>query len=145
MHMDGKLVQRYSRKYYFTTISERIKRYLARIGTVFYTQPVTVCQHSSKRAKLYVLWGYVRTLIGSLTAETSCVFIEASGVSNLFPVISTNFSQLHESCTLLVTVNTGSSKKMDGIWNRYNLKSTRRIYTCGVLKCSEKCKVLDLP
>ena len=26
---------------------------------------------------------------------------------------------------------------MDGIWNRYNLKSTRRIYTFGVLKCSE--------
>ena len=41
--------------------------------------------------------------------------------------------------------NTGSSKKMDGIWNRYNLKSTRRIYTFGVLKCSEKFKVLDLP
>jgi len=33
---------------------------------------------------------------------------------------------------------------MDGIWNRYNLKSTRRIYTFGVLKCSEKFKVLDL-
>ena len=40
---------------------------------------------------------------------------------------------------------TGLSKKMDGIWNRYNLKSTRRIYTFGVLKCSEKFKVLDLP
>ena len=25
--------------------------------------------------------------------------------------------------------NTGWSKKMDGIWNRYNLKSTGRIYT----------------
>jgi len=41
--------------------------------------------------------------------------------------------------------NTGSSKKMDGIWNRCNLKSTKRIYTFGVLKCSEKFKVLDLP
>ena len=40
---------------------------------------------------------------------------------------------------------TGLSKKMDGIWNRYNLKSTRRIYTFGVLKCSEEFKVLDLP
>ena len=40
--------------------------------------------------------------------------------------------------------NTGSSKKMDGIWNRYNLKSTGRIYMFGVLKCSEKFKVLDL-
>jgi hypothetical protein len=37
------------------------------------------------------------------------------------------------------------SKKMDGIWNRYNLKSTGRIYTLGVLKFSEKSKVLDLP
>ena len=27
---------------------------------------------------------------------------------------------------------------MDGIWNRYNLKSTRRIYMFGILKCSEK-------
>jgi len=35
-------------------------------------------------------------------------------------------------------------KKMDGIWNRYHL-SSRRIYTFGVLKCSEKFKVLDLP
>ena len=41
--------------------------------------------------------------------------------------------------------NTGLSKKMDGIWNRYNLKNTGRIYTFGVLKCSEKFKVLDLP
>jgi hypothetical protein len=41
--------------------------------------------------------------------------------------------------------NTELSKKMDGIWNRYNLKSTGRIYTFGVLKCSKKFKVLDLP
>ena len=41
--------------------------------------------------------------------------------------------------------NTGSSKKMDGIWNRCNLKSTGRIYTFGVLKCSEKINILDLP
>ena len=34
---------------------------------------------------------------------------------------------------------------MDGIWNRYNLKSTVRIYTFGVLKCSEEFRVLDLP
>ena len=33
---------------------------------------------------------------------------------------------------------------MDGIWNSYNLKSTRRIYTFRVLKCSEQFKVLDL-
>ena len=40
---------------------------------------------------------------------------------------------------------TGLSKKMDGILNRYNLKSTGRIYTFGILKCSEEFKVLDLP
>ena len=40
--------------------------------------------------------------------------------------------------------NTGLSKKMDGIWNRYNLKITGRIYTFGILKCSEEFKVLDL-
>ena len=40
---------------------------------------------------------------------------------------------------------TGLSKKMDGLLNRYNLKSTGRIYTFGILKCSEKFKVLDLP
>ena len=39
--------------------------------------------------------------------------------------------------------NTGSSKKMDEILNRYNLKSNGRIYTFGVLRCSEKFKVLD--
>ena len=44
-----------------------------------------------------------------------------------------------------IKLNTGLSKKMDGIWNRYNLKCTGRIYTFGVLKCSEKFKVLDLP
>ena len=41
--------------------------------------------------------------------------------------------------------NTGLSKKMDGNLNRYNLKSTGRIYTFRVLKYSEKFKVLDLP
>ena len=34
---------------------------------------------------------------------------------------------------------------MDEIWNRYNFQSTRRIYTFGILKYSEKFKVLDLP
>ena len=51
-------------------------------------------------------------------------------------------------CCLLqysVLLYTGLSKKMDGIWNRYNLKSTGRIYTFCVLKCSEEFKVLDLP
>ena len=49
-------------------------------------------------------------------------------------------------CFNFTTVDyTGLSKKMDGIWNGYNLKSTGRIYTFGVLKYSEKFKVLDLP
>jgi len=34
---------------------------------------------------------------------------------------------------------------MDGIWNSYNLKRTRRIYAFGISKCSEKFKVLVLP
>ena len=42
-------------------------------------------------------------------------------------------------------INTGSSKKRDGIWNLYNVKSIGRIYKFGILKCSEKFKVLDLP
>jgi hypothetical protein len=46
---------------------------------------------------------------------------------------------------LKVSLNTGLSKKMDGIWNRYNLKRTGQIYTFGILKSSEKFKVLDLP
>ena len=54
-------------------------------------------------------------------------------------------SNLTEKWTNNADRNTGLSKKMDGIWNRYNLKSTGRIYTFGILKCSEKFKVLDLP
>ena len=52
---------------------------------------------------------------------------------------------LHTGTTSIYVLCTGSSKKMDGIWNHYNLNSTRRIYTFGVLKCSEKFRVLDLP
>jgi hypothetical protein len=44
-----------------------------------------------------------------------------------------------------ISVNKYRVIEKDGIWNRYNLKSTGRIYTFGVLKCSEKFKVLDLP
>ena len=50
-----------------------------------------------------------------------------------------------KSHNIHVQLYTGLSKKMDGIWNCYNLKSTGRIYTFGVLKCSKKFKVLDLP
>jgi len=41
--------------------------------------------------------------------------------------------------------NTGSSKKLEGILNRYNLKSTKRINTFGIFKVSETFKALDLP
>ena len=44
----------------------------------------------------------------------------------------------------LLELYRGLSKKMDGIWNRNNLKSTGRIYTFSVLKYSEKFKVLEL-
>jgi hypothetical protein len=33
---------------------------------------------------------------------------------------------------------------MDGIWNCYNLKSTKRIYMFSILQSSEKFKDLDL-
>ena len=59
-------------------------------------------------------------------------------VSIIPPVLHTH-SFIYRRCY------TESSKKMDGIWNRYTLKSTRRIYTFGILKCSEKFEVLDLP
>jgi hypothetical protein len=39
---------------------------------------------------------------------------------------------------------TGLSKKMGGILNRYNLKSTGRIYTFHVLKCSDKFSGVDV-
>ena len=86
--------------------------------------------------------------------------MEPTGISTKQVQISTaniglrirELSHLHtESKQLLSRINlstgtyTGLSKKMDGIWNPYNLKSIGRIYTFGVLKCSEKFKVLDLP
>ena len=49
-----------------------------------------------------------------------------------------NFKRYMAPTIELKAGNAGSSKKMDGISNRYNLKSTRRNYTFGVLKCSEK-------
>jgi hypothetical protein len=51
-------------------------------------------------------------------------------------------------CVSLVSFeapHTGLSKKINWIWNRYNLKSTGRIYTFGILKRLEKYKVLDIP
>ena len=60
------------------------------------------------------------------------------------PAVIPLLAPCYDTSYTLLFDNTGSSKKMDGILNRYNLKSTRRIYTFGVLKCSEKFKVLDL-
>jgi len=73
-------------------------------------------------------------VIDSVLAETVC----RSGVALQLGLSSNLFYCIIVWCT-------GLSKMMDGIWNRYNLKSTGRIYTFGVLKCSEKFKVLDLP
>ena len=57
--------------------------------------------------------------------------------------VNSRFSQFYKGaknsasrCQWHYKDSTGLSKKMDGIWNRYNLKSTGRIYTFGVLKCS---------
>ena len=72
-------------------------------------------------------------------------------VSGHLPLITLPFYKKTETRPLFAHLqkqihqNTESSKKMDGVWNRYNLKSTGRIYTFGVLKFSEKFKVLDLP
>ena len=38
----------------------------------------------------------------------------------------------------IIQLDTGSSKKMDGIWNRYNLKSTGRIYTFPQIETFEQ-------
>ena len=80
----------------------------------------------------------------------NCVFIYEYDTLNIVEEWKTNLMSLailfHFLCAQHVSdISTGLSKKMDGIWNRYNLKSTGRIYTFCVLKCSEKFKVLDLP
>jgi hypothetical protein len=67
---------------------------------------------------------------------------------NLFYFV-TNTTGMH-CINIKITVHaicvdyTGSSKKMDAIWNSYNLKNTGRIYTFGVLKCLERFKVLGV-
>ena len=77
-------------------------------------------------------------LTSSLQKGTGCSFgVSYRGVYFATYLYLVSISRMHRS--------TGLSEKMDGIWNRYNLKSTGRIYTFGVLKCSEEFKVLDLP
>ena len=69
-------------------------------------------------------------------------------ITGLFKLFTAYHSYNTKNVDLRVplrTANTGSSKKMDGISNRCNLKSTGRFYTFGVLKCSQEFKVLDLP
>jgi hypothetical protein len=53
-------------------------------------------------------------------------------------------SEIKYFSALSITFCTRLSKTMDGIWNRYNLRSTGRIYRFGILKCLETFKVLDL-
>ena len=77
-------------------------------------------------------WLFLEPLLSDMAARSSSVHsFQRCPVTVLFRIIS--------------KLSTGSSIKMDGIWNRYNLKSTGRIYTFGVLKCSETFEVLDLP
>ena len=72
---------------------------------------------------------------------------QRSYVSRYYQFSNDVESKLAQVLQLISTIKrtTELSKKMDGIWNLYNLKSTGRIYTFCVLKCSEKFKVLDLP
>ena len=86
------------------------------------------------------LWS-TRNVLTSRSARLSASAASAS--THRRSVHSPIHSKLRQCCRFLLY--TGLSKKMDGIWNRYNLKSTGRIYTFGVLKCSESFKVLDLP
>ena len=94
--------------------------------------PKTFCRQSFGGNCSWLLIGCY-LLLTRLSARICWVFLEKM-LPELLEVI---LSELRR--------NTGLSKKMDGIWNRYNLKSTGRIYTFGILKCSEKFKVLDLP
>ena len=80
---------------------------------------------------------YVRTMNRLLHGMSQCLFF--------IPQVLIMSSRCHSNHKIpQALLYTGLSKKMDGIWNRYNLKSTGRIYTFGVLKYSEKFKVLDL-
>ena len=84
------------------------------------------------------------------TAVRNIAYLQLIGifmiVHPLFPFITENATKPEKRTGLQVTINTtGLSKKIDAIWNRYNLKSTGRIYTFGILKRSEEFKVLDLP
>ena len=51
---------------------------------------------------------------------------ESAG-STFLCCVGTHVQYCTTSCLEHSTFHTGSSKKMDGIWNRYNLKSTRWI------------------
>ena len=91
------------------------------------------------------LWLSYRCVIGGSSVWVCQVFHSSlqSLQKNWCQYVKTSQNKLHCNQTPNLN-NTGSSKKMDGIWNHYNLKSTGRICTFGVLKCLEKFKVLDL-
>ena len=110
----------------------------------------TGLEYADSSSSSWISHGTFSQVLDSLRVSRMMVFLFISasmleeperwvGRSGLIPWLanSLDFVQLR--------FYTGLSKKMDGIWNRYNLKSTGRIYTFGVLKCSEKFKVLDLP
>ena len=117
---------------------------------------ITTGYHRQITEFIYVygltLWSWSWTFKFQHTIYVKCEYFMNLKESNI--VKYTTFCRgINGDCTskskrnhsIYCWLNTGLSKKMDGIWNRYNLKSTGRIYTFGVLKCSEKFKVWDLP
>jgi hypothetical protein len=106
------------------------------------------------RFSVLVLGEYIQNRVARLSPEhlyTREVCVRFAAKKSIFEKYSARSNSLAfvvplmlhgHSCT--IEGITGSSKKMDGISNRHNLTSTGRIYTFGILKCSEKFKVLDL-
>ena len=100
-----------------------------------------LCRRESFKIYIQELTVILEKCTAAIDFLTSCAKKKTYGSKSLIVNI---FKTLPTSIVKLLNAYTGSSKKMDGILNRYNLKCTGRIYTFGVLKCSEKFKVLDL-
>jgi hypothetical protein len=111
------------------------------LWTYFLTGPLTCLPPG--RVSLFERWKAVWSLTG-LSMVSSSYHTRCRTDFQHFTSKCLCFRLRREDGIFFETCNTGSSKKMDGIWNSYNLKSTRRICKYGILKCSEKFKVLDL-
>jgi len=81
--------------------------------------------------------------------HTGCIALQSAGSKYKAQSTSNDKNKLESRVLCLwfhaLLIYTGLSKKMDGILNRYNLKSTGRIYTFGVLKYSDFGKVTPSP